>query len=173
MLIRHLVLHIEVLTNLIEDGFDLGIRFGNRLNEGIVARKLMNPFKEGLYVSKSYVAQYGIPKTPKALAGHKLIGYRFISSNRIEPLVLDIDGQDTVLDMGMPLFVTTRKSSLMPLAKAWTSGVFLKPVCNFSPTKLNLSPCCKNTGVNPPRFICIIYNTVKRRKKSRCSLNFC
>ncbi|AHN70945.1 hypothetical protein CF65_00339 [Aggregatibacter actinomycetemcomitans HK1651] len=32
MLIRHLVLHIEVLTNLIEDGFDLGIRFGNRLN---------------------------------------------------------------------------------------------------------------------------------------------
>ncbi|WP_233444055.1 type 2 periplasmic-binding domain-containing protein [Aggregatibacter actinomycetemcomitans] len=78
MLIRHLVLHIEVLTNLIEDGFDLGIRFGNRLNEGIVARKLMNPFKEGLYVRKSYVAQYGIPKTLKAPAGHKLIGASFL-----------------------------------------------------------------------------------------------
>ncbi|MBN6070172.1 LysR family transcriptional regulator [Aggregatibacter actinomycetemcomitans] len=93
----------DALTNLIEDGFDLGIRFGNRLDEGMVARKLMNPFKEGLYVSESYVAQYGIPRTPKALTGHKLIGYRFISSNRIEPLVLDIDGQDTALDMDIPL----------------------------------------------------------------------
>lgn len=39
------------LSHLIEDGIDLGIRFGNQLDEGMVARKLVNEVKEGLYIS--------------------------------------------------------------------------------------------------------------------------
>ena len=91
------------LSHLIEDGIDLGIRFGNRLDEGMVARKLLNGTQEGLYVSSSYAAQHGIPKTPKDLPAHKLIGYRFISSNKIEPLVIAQNGQETAVEMDTPL----------------------------------------------------------------------
>ena len=91
------------LSHLIEDGVDLGIRFGNRLDEGMVARKLLNSTQEGLYVSQRYAAQHGMPKTPKDLPAHKLIGYRFISSNRIEPLVIAQNGQETAVEMDTPL----------------------------------------------------------------------
>lgn len=91
------------LSNLIEEGFDLGVRFGNRLDEGMVARQLLPPMKEGLYISQSYAERYGIPKTPADLASHKLIGYRFISSNRIEPLVISQNGQDTAIEMATPI----------------------------------------------------------------------
>ena len=91
------------LSHLIEDGIDLGIRFGNRLDEGMVARKLLNSTQEGLYVSQRYAAQHGMPKTPKDLPAHKLIGYRFISSNRIEPLVIAQNGQETAVEMDTPL----------------------------------------------------------------------
>lgn len=93
----------DAIVNLIEDGFDLGIRFSNRLEEGVIARLLMNAFREGLYVSESYRQRFGIPKTPDDLSQHQLIGYRFISSNRIEPLVLHTDGEDTAFDMPTPL----------------------------------------------------------------------
>ena len=91
------------LSHLIEDGIDLGIRFGNRLDEGMVARKLLNGTQEVLYVSQHYAAQHGMPKTPKDLPAHKLIGYRFISSNRIEPLVIAQNGQETAVEMDTPL----------------------------------------------------------------------
>ncbi|WP_455228401.1 LysR family transcriptional regulator [Kingella denitrificans] len=91
------------LSHLIEDGIDLGIRFGNRLDEGMVARKLLNGTQEGLYVSQHYAAQHGTPKTPKDLPAHKLIGYRFISSNKIEPLVIAQNGQETAVEMDTPL----------------------------------------------------------------------
>ena len=91
------------LSHLIEDGIDLGIRFGNRLDEGMVVRKLMNGTQEGLYVSQRYAAQHGMPKTPKDLSAHQLIGYRFISSNKIEPLVIAQNGQETAVEMDTPL----------------------------------------------------------------------
>ncbi len=93
----------DALVNLLEGGFDLGIRFGNRIDEGMIARKLLPAFKEGLYVSKAYAAKRGKPKTPQDLNEHQLIGYRFISSNRVEPLVLNINGLETALNIDTQL----------------------------------------------------------------------
>lgn len=105
---RHPHIRLEIslndgLSHLIEDGMDLGIRFGNRLDEGMVARKLLDEMHEGLYVSQSYAKKHGIPKTPKDLPAHTLIGYRFISSNKIEPLVISQNGQETAVEMPTPL----------------------------------------------------------------------
>lgn len=93
----------DALADFVKDGFDLGVRFGNHLEDGMVARQLMRPFKEGIYVSRAYAEQHGVPQTPEALAHHPLIGYRFISSNRTRPLALNINGQTTTLDLPAPL----------------------------------------------------------------------
>ena len=93
----------DSLVNLIEDGFDLGVRFGNRIDEQMIARKILPPFQEGLYVSAEYAAQFGLPQRVEDLAKHRLIGYRFITSNRIEPLTLTIDGQNTQIEMPVAL----------------------------------------------------------------------
>lgn len=86
-------------VDIFEQGFDLGIRFGDRVEEGMVARRLMAPFREGLYVSQDYARRHGIPSAPADLPRHKLIGYRFITANRILPLILDKAGEDLMVDM--------------------------------------------------------------------------
>jgi len=86
-------------VDILDQGFDLGIRFGDRVEEGMVARLLMAPFREGLYVSQDYVRRHGMPQSPDDLLSHQLIGYRFITANRILPLILDKAGEELTVDM--------------------------------------------------------------------------
>jgi DNA-binding transcriptional LysR family regulator len=85
--------------DLLQEGFDLGIRFGDRLEEGMVARRLREPFREGLYVSETYIQRHGVPGEPSELGRHRLIGYRFATSNRLLPLILNRGGQELTVDM--------------------------------------------------------------------------
>ncbi|WP_409500553.1 LysR family transcriptional regulator [Mannheimia glucosida] len=98
----HIQLEISLYdgtVDILQQGFDLGIRFGDKVEPNMVARKLLAPFAEGLYLSPDYAAQYGIPHTPQELPNHCLIGYRFITANRILPLILQQNGQDLTVEM--------------------------------------------------------------------------
>lgn len=92
-------------VDIVQEGFDLGIRFGDKVEENRVARKLLPRVKEGLYVSPAYVEQFGVPTTPEDLKQHRLIGYRFITSNRLDPLILDDNGQTLTVEMPTPIIV--------------------------------------------------------------------
>lgn len=81
-------------VDILEQGYDMGIRFGDRVEEGMVARRLSAPFREGLYVSESYIGRYGTPTGPEDLSRHRLIGYRFITANRMLPLILNNGGEE-------------------------------------------------------------------------------
>lgn len=85
--------------NIIDERFDLGIRFGDILEGGVVARQLMKPFREGLYASAKYLEEFGTPVSPIDLHQHRLIGYRFITNNRILPLILNDKGEQLTVDM--------------------------------------------------------------------------
>ena len=91
--------------DIIRDGFDMGIRFGDRVEEGMIARQLTLPVKEALFASPGYVEQYGLPETPDALKQHKLIQYRFISSNQVAPLNLNNQGETLTVNMPTALIV--------------------------------------------------------------------
>ncbi|MBN0848508.1 hypothetical protein JTL96_39640, partial [Pseudomonas aeruginosa] len=65
----------------------------------VVARPLMKPFREGLYASSAYLAEYGVPAMPADLHHHRLIGYRFITNNRILPLILNDHGEQLTVEM--------------------------------------------------------------------------
>lgn len=85
--------------NLVGQGFDLGIRFGDALEEGMVAREVYPSFNMGLYASAGYLARYGTPETPDVLSGHRLIAYRFSTSNRLSPLILNRGGQAQTVEI--------------------------------------------------------------------------
>ncbi|MEF1202564.1 LysR family transcriptional regulator [Vibrio owensii] len=91
--------------DIIRDGFDMGIRFGDRVEEGMIARQLTLPVKEALFASPGYVEQYGLPETPDDLKQHKLIQYRFISSNQVAPLNLNNQGETIAVNMPTALIV--------------------------------------------------------------------
>ncbi|MFN1512399.1 LysR family transcriptional regulator [Vibrio owensii] len=91
--------------DIIRNGFDMGIRFGDRVEEGMIARQLTLPVKEALFASPGYIEQYGLPKTPDDLKQHKLIQYRFISSNQVAPLNLNNQGETITVNMPTALIV--------------------------------------------------------------------
>ena len=45
----------DKVVNILDEGFDIGIRFGHRVDEGMVARALTSSMKEALFCSAKYI----------------------------------------------------------------------------------------------------------------------
>lgn len=56
-------------VDLISEAFDLVIRIGDQVNSSLISRKLLD-LSVGLYATKDYLVQHGIPKTPQDLMKH-------------------------------------------------------------------------------------------------------
>ena len=160
------------LSHLIEDGIDLGIRFGNRLDEGMVVRKLMNGTQEGLYVSQRYAAQHGMPKTPKDLSAHQLIGYRFISSNKIEPLVIAQNGQETAVEMDTPLICNDPEILLDATRQGLGIGRAFTHNMQQQPDRADFVPVLqKYWRQHPPLYLYYLQHS-QRAKKVQAVIEF-
>ena len=127
-------------VNVIEERFDLGIRFGDILEGGVVARPLMKPFREGLYASSAYISEHGMPEVPADLSQHKLIGYRFITNNRILPLILNDRGEQLTVEMPGQLISNDIDVMADGSVTGWELDACLNPSGSYSPTGSTLSP---------------------------------
>ncbi|NJA88428.1 LysR family transcriptional regulator [Rhodocyclus tenuis] len=76
-------------VNLIEGGFDLAIRIGERLDPGDVARKIGRS-QSIVVASPAYLARRGRPQHPRELAAHDCFGYVLSSRSNWSFI---IDGQ--------------------------------------------------------------------------------
>jgi len=73
----------DTLSDIAGEGFDAGIRVGNRVQKDMVAVR-MTPDVELLAVaSPDYLARHGEPRTPEDLSRHACILWRFPGSGRI------------------------------------------------------------------------------------------
>lgn len=61
-------------VDLIEDGFDVGVRIAKLADSSMIARKLA-PIRMAVCASPSYLARCGVPATPADLAQHECLGY--------------------------------------------------------------------------------------------------
>ena len=66
------------VVDLVEEGFDLGIRVATRVDPGLVARKLTRA-RIVACASPGYLKQHGAPKSPEELAGHNCLCYPYWS----------------------------------------------------------------------------------------------
>ena len=104
------------LTDLIADGFDAGIRLGERLARDMVALPLGGRQRAVVVGSPAYFAAHGRPTHPRDLATHDCVRFRF-SSNAIyrwefahptgaskgQWFELDVDGPITTNDPSMAI----------------------------------------------------------------------
>ncbi len=66
-------LHLsDGVVNLVEHGFDLGIRFGNLPDSNLIVRRLANNHRV-LVASPDYLERYGVPKAPEDLKQHRCL----------------------------------------------------------------------------------------------------
>lgn len=71
------------LSDLIAEGFDAGIRLGERLQRDMVAVPVSGPVRSVVVGSPDYLARRGRPKQPRELDTHDCVNFRQISSRAI------------------------------------------------------------------------------------------
>ncbi|HEU4405621.1 MAG TPA: LysR family transcriptional regulator [Polyangiaceae bacterium] len=71
-------------VDFVREGFDLAIRMGRVADASLVARKL-GDFALGVYAAPSYLARFGVPRTPAELAAHACVAFLLPSSGRVLP----------------------------------------------------------------------------------------
>ena len=65
------------LIDIVDAGFDAGVRYGEHLAQDMIAVPLGPPQRYAVVASAQYVAQHGRPKHPKDLLDHTFIRTRF------------------------------------------------------------------------------------------------
>ena len=70
----------DALIDVVEGGYDAGIRLGNMVADDMVAVRLTPPFKAVMVASPKYLRTFRAPKNIADLQRHNCIGYRLISA---------------------------------------------------------------------------------------------
>ncbi|MEG3162385.1 LysR family transcriptional regulator [Sphingomonas sp. LB2R24] len=64
------------MTDVIDDGFDAGIRYGGTVPEDMVAQRLSAELRWVVVASPAYLARFGTPQHPSELDQHHCLGVR-------------------------------------------------------------------------------------------------
>lgn len=72
------------LTDVVAEGFDAGIRAGERLAQDMVAIRLTPPYRFAVAGSPAYFARHAPPVTPHDLSGHPCLKYRWATTGKLE-----------------------------------------------------------------------------------------
>lgn len=79
------------LVDLVREGIDCVIRSGEPEDSGMILRRL-GTIAEITVASPAYIASHGMPATPDALDGHKMVGFVSSRTGEVLPLEFSVGG---------------------------------------------------------------------------------
>jgi DNA-binding transcriptional LysR family regulator len=87
------------LTDIVAQGFDAGIRFGETLEKDMIAVDAFGPERLVVVGSPAYFARHRRPKHPRDLHAHDCIGYRYVTSGACYRWEFDEDGKEFEIEI--------------------------------------------------------------------------
>lgn len=91
-------------TDVVEGGFDAGVRLGESLQQDMVAMRIGPQIRGAVVGAPSYFAKMPKPKHPRDLVGHRCIRFRF-SSGVLYRWEFEKDGEEIELPVQGPLIL--------------------------------------------------------------------
>lgn len=98
------------LVDLLRDGVDCVIRSGEPTDSGMIMRRLA-VVEEITCASPAYLRVHGLPTTPNALDGHRMVGFLSSRSGEVAPLEFTVGGKRH--DVVLPARITTNSSDTL------------------------------------------------------------
>ena len=162
----------DAAIDILKEGYDLGIRFGDRVDEGMVARALTPAMKEAFFVSPAYVEKHGIPNTPQELKQHKLVQYRFITSNQLVPVLLDNQGETINVEMPNALVVNDTDLMVDATLKGLGIGRMVEPAIKHLLDSGDLVPVLKKYWYPYAPLYVYFHRNTQKAKRVRVLIDF-
>jgi len=103
------------LSDIAGEGFDAGIRVGNRVQKDMVAVRMTADVELLAVASPEYLARHGEPRTPEDLSRHACINWRFPGSGRIAGWEFSKAGK-TVEVFGEGSVISNHQDIIVPAA---------------------------------------------------------
>jgi len=113
----------ERIVDLVDEGFDLGIRIGGTGSENIVARPL-GETRLVACASPDYLARRGTPRSPEDLEGHNCLTYEYLAPRNLWRF-RDAAGHERAVRVSGALHANS--GDLIAQAAAHGAGVVLEP----------------------------------------------
>ncbi|MDH4441521.1 MAG: LysR family transcriptional regulator [Rhizobium sp.] len=82
------------LRNIVEDGFDAGVRLGESIEKDMIAVRIGPDWRMLVVASPAYLADRPMPQHPQDLVGHNCINMRQATGGGLYPWEFEKDGQD-------------------------------------------------------------------------------
>ena len=83
----------EGYVDIVERGFDAGVRIGESVQKDMVAVPLGDPIAVAVVGSPDYFRRHPVPRHPTDLAQHNCVRFRFSGSGAIYKWEFDVDGR--------------------------------------------------------------------------------
>ncbi|WP_234186904.1 LysR family transcriptional regulator [Shinella sp. NM-101] len=94
--------------DIVEKGFDAGLRLGEHLEADMVALRVSGPWRGLIVGAPAYFEKHPKPLQPRDLMQHRCIRRRF-SSGRLYRWELERDGRQVTVDVDGPLIVSDQR----------------------------------------------------------------
>ncbi|MFP2963810.1 LysR family transcriptional regulator [Myxococcus sp. 1LA] len=123
MLARFLTAHPELridvtlddgLRDIVAEGYDAGIRLGERIDRDMVAVPITGDMRMAVVGSPAYFDTHPKPRHPRDLAAHDCVNYRHATSRNIARWEFEVDGRE--LTVAVNGRVITNDNEVMVLA---------------------------------------------------------
>lgn len=162
----------DAAVDILSEGIDMGIRFGDRIEPGMVAKQLTPQMHDALFASADYLKQYGEPTTLAQLQEHKLIQYRFITSNKLAPLILNSRGQEVSVDMPTSLIVNDTDLVIDAAEKGLGVGRMITPMVSDKLASGELNPILEEHWQPYPGLYLYFLQNSQKAKRLRVFIDF-
>ena len=135
------------LSDVVAEGFDAGIRVGNRLARDMVAIRVAPDLRNAIVGSPAYFARRPRPETPQDLRGHACLNYRWSRSGELYRWQLDGAEGPIEIDVEGPLMVNDtdviRDAALAGIGLACLPEAFVAPHISRGELVRSLESYCK------------------------------
>ncbi|HEY6529131.1 MAG TPA: LysR family transcriptional regulator [Cellvibrionaceae bacterium] len=118
----------DATIDLIDNNFDIGIRFGHKLDARMVAKPISDTIRDAIFASPEYIQRHGLPRSPADLSGQRFIQYRFHASNKLLDFALDNYDGPLPSDLSAALIVNDTYAIVDAAIAGLGIGRVLEPV---------------------------------------------
>jgi len=113
------------IVDVVDEGFDAGIRFGGTVPEDMIAQRLTAEIRWVVAGSPAYLERFGVPKHPHDLATHRCVQirlgddriYRWEFDSAEESITLAVPGAITMDDSETALAIARHGAALVYIAE--------------------------------------------------------